>query len=59
MFDQRVMLLDFFSMVKLRKGVLNYITKHRRNRLNPSDQLYHVREETISCVTQAFSKSSR
>jgi len=59
MLNQRVMLLDFLPLVKLRKGVLNYITKRRRNGLSPCDQSYHVREETRSCVIQAFSKSSR
>jgi hypothetical protein len=58
MFDQRVLFLDFLPLVKLRKGVINYITKRRRNGLNQSDQSYHVREKTESCVTQAFSKSS-
>jgi len=53
------MLLEFLLLVKLRKGVLNYITKRKKNRLNASDQLYHVCEETASCVIQAFSKSSR
>jgi hypothetical protein len=52
MFDQRVVLLNFFLLVKLRRGVLNYITKCRRNGLSPSDQSYHVHEETESCVTQ-------
>ncbi len=52
------MLLDFLPLVKLKKGVRNYITKHRRNGLNLGDQLYHVCEETGSCVIQAFSKSS-
>jgi hypothetical protein len=58
MFDQRVMLLDFLPLVKLRRGVLNYITKHRRNGLSLGDQLYHVHEKTGSCVIQAFSKSN-
>jgi hypothetical protein len=58
MFDQRVVLLDFLPLVKLKRGVLNYITKRRKNGLNLGDQLYHVREETESCVTQAFFKSS-
>jgi len=58
MFDECVVLLDFLLLVKLKKGVLNYITKHRKNELNPSDQSYHVREETGSCVIQTFSKSS-
>jgi len=53
------MLLDFLPLVKLKRGVLNYITKCKRNELNPSDQSYHVREETKFCVTQAFSKSNR
>ncbi len=35
------------------KGVLNYITKRRRNGLNLGDQSYHVREEIGSCVTKA------
>jgi hypothetical protein len=38
--------MDFFPLVKLRRGVLNYITKHRRNGLSLGDQLYDVREET-------------
>jgi hypothetical protein len=59
MFNQHVMFLDFLPLVKLRKGVLKYITKHRRNGLSLGDQSYHVREETGSCVTQAFSKSNR
>jgi len=59
MFDQQVVLVDFLPLVKLKKGVLNYITKRRRNRLSPSDQLYHVHEEIRSCVTQALSKSNR
>jgi len=59
MFDQPVVLLDFLPLVKLRRGVLNYTTKRRKNGLSPGDQLYHVREETESCVTQAFSKFSR
>jgi len=59
MFDQRVVFLDFFPLVKLRKGFFNYITKRRRNGLSLGDQSYHVREETRSCVIQAFSKSSR
>jgi hypothetical protein len=58
MLDQRVVLLDFIPLVKLRRGVFNYITKRRRNGLSLGDQLYHVREEIGSCVTQAFSKSS-
>jgi hypothetical protein len=41
------------------KGVLNCIIKRKGNGLSPGDQSYHVREETGSCVTQAFSKSSR
>jgi len=52
------MLLDFFPLVKLRRGVLNYITKRRKNGLNLGDQLYHVHEKTRSRVIQAFSKSS-
>jgi hypothetical protein len=52
MLDQRVVLLDFLPLVKLKRGVLNYITKHRRNGLSPCDQLYHVREEIGSCVIQ-------
>ncbi len=59
MFDQRVVFLDFLPIVKLRKGVLNYITKSRRNVLSPGDQSYHVHEETKFYVIQAFSKSSR
>jgi hypothetical protein len=51
MLDQRVVLLDFLLLVKLKKGVLNYIIKRKRNGLNLSDQLYLVREETGSCVT--------
>jgi hypothetical protein len=58
MLDQCVVLLDFFPLIKLRRGVLNYITKSRRNGLSLGDQLYHVREETGSCVIQGFSKSS-
>jgi hypothetical protein len=54
MFDQHAVLLDF----QLRRGALNYMTKQRKNGLNPGDQLYHAREEIGSCVTQAFSKSS-
>jgi len=50
MLDQGVVLLDFLPLVKLRRGVLNYITKCRRNGLNLGDQLYHVREETESYV---------
>ncbi len=53
------MLLDFPPLVKLRKGVLNYITKRRRKGLSQGDQLYHVYEETRFCVIQALSKSSR
>jgi len=59
MLNERVVLLNFLPLVKLRRGVLNYITKRRKNGLSPSDQLYHVREETGFYVTQAFSKSSR
>ncbi len=59
MFVQHVMFLDFLPLVKLKRGVLNYITKHKINALNPGDQLYHVHEETESYVTQAFSKSNR
>jgi len=59
MLDQRVVLPDFLPLVKLRRGVFNYITKRRRNELSPSDQSYHVCEKSGSCVTQAFSKSSR
>jgi len=59
MLDQRVVLLDFLPLVKLKKVVLNYIIEHKRNGLNPSDQLYHVRDEFRSCVTQTFSKSNR
>jgi len=58
MLDQRVVILDSLPLVKLKRGVFNYITKHRRNGLSLGDQLYHVREETGFCVTQAFSKSS-
>jgi hypothetical protein len=58
MFNQCVVLLDFLPLVKLIRGVLNYITKCRRNGLSLGDQLYHVHEETESCVIQAFSKSS-
>jgi hypothetical protein len=58
MLDPRVMLLDFLPLVKLKKGVLNYITKRMRNGLNLGDQSYHVCEKTESCVTQAFSKPS-
>jgi hypothetical protein len=46
MFDRRVVIMDFLPLVKLRKNVLNYITKHRRNELSLGDQSYHVREET-------------
>ncbi len=56
MLDQRVVFLDCLPLVKLKRGVLNYITKRKKNGLNPNDQLYHVREETESYVTQAFSK---
>ncbi len=56
MLDQHVMFMDFLPLVKLSKGVFNYITKYRRNGLNPCDQLYHVHEEIGSYVTQAFSK---
>jgi hypothetical protein len=59
MFDQHVVLLDLLPLVKLKKGVLNYITKRRRNGLSLGDQSYHVREEIKSCVIQAFSKSNR
>jgi hypothetical protein len=45
-------LLDFLPLVKLRKSVLNYITKRRKNGLSPGDHLYHVHEETGSFVTQ-------
>jgi hypothetical protein len=58
MLDQRVVLLDFLPLVKLRSVVLNYITKRKRNGLNPIDQSYYVHEGTGSCVTQTFSKSS-
>jgi len=58
MFDQRVVLLNNLPLVKLRKGVLNYITKRRKNGLSLGDQSYHVQKETGSCVTQAFSKSN-
>jgi hypothetical protein len=54
MLDQHVVLLDFLPLIKLRKGVLNYITKHKKNGLSQGDQLYHVREKTGSYVTQAF-----
>jgi hypothetical protein len=57
MLDQSVVLLDFTPLVKLRKGVLNYITKRMINGLSLGDQLYHVREETRFCVIQVFSKS--
>jgi hypothetical protein len=40
MLDQRVMLLDFLPLVKLKRGVFNYITKHRINGLNLGDQSY-------------------
>jgi hypothetical protein len=59
MLDQHVVLLDFLPLVMLRRGVLNYITKRRRNGLSLGDQSHHVREETGSCLSQAFSKSSR
>jgi len=58
MFVQHVVQLDFLPLVKLRRGVLNYITKCRKNGLSLGDQLYHVREEIGSCVIEAFSKSS-
>jgi len=58
MLNQHVMLLDFLPLVKLKKGVLNYITKHRKNGLSPGDQSYHVCEKTESCVIQIFSKST-
>jgi hypothetical protein len=54
MFDQRVVLLDFFPLIKLKGSVLNYITKRRRNELGLSDQSYHVYEKTKFYVTQAF-----
>jgi hypothetical protein len=50
MFDQHVVFLDVLPLVKLKRGVFNYITKCRRNGLSLGDQLYHVREETKSCV---------
>jgi hypothetical protein len=59
MLDQRVVLMDFLVLVKLRRGVFNYITKRRKNGLSPGDQSYHVREEIGSYVTQAFSESNR
>jgi hypothetical protein len=59
MFDQRVVFMNFLLLVKLKRGVLNYIIKPRRNGLSLGDQLYHVHEETGSCVIQAVSKSSR
>ncbi len=59
MFDQHVVFLDFLLLIKLRRGVLNYITKRKKNGLSPSDQSYHVHEETGSYVIQTFSKSSR
>jgi hypothetical protein len=37
MLDERVVLLDFLVLVKLRRDVLNYITKCRRHGLSPSD----------------------
>jgi hypothetical protein len=46
MLDQRVVLLDFLPLVKLKKGVFNYITKRRRNGLSPSGRSYHVCDET-------------
>ncbi len=52
MLDQRVVFLDFLPLVKLRRSVFNYMTKLRKNGLSPGDQLYHVREETESYVTQ-------
>jgi len=54
MFDQHVVFLDFLPLVKLRKGVLNYITKCRINGLNLGDQSYHVCEKTGSCVIKPF-----
>ncbi len=45
MFDQRVMFLDFLPLVKLRRGVFNYITKRMRNGLSSNDQSYHVHEK--------------
>jgi hypothetical protein len=59
MLDQCVVLMDFLPLVKLIRGVFNYITKRRKNGLSLSDQSYHVHEEIKSYVTQAFSKSSR
>jgi hypothetical protein len=50
---------DTLPLVKLRRGVPNYITKCRKNGLSPGDKSYHVCEDFRSCVTQAFSKSSR
>jgi len=58
MLDQPVVLMDFLPLVKLKKGVFNYITKRRKNGLSTSDQSYHVREATGSFVTQVFSKSN-
>jgi hypothetical protein len=59
MLDECVMLLDFLPLVKLRRGVLNYITKCKRTGLSLGDQLYHVYEDTESCVIEAFLKSNR
>ncbi len=59
MLDQRVVLLDFLPLVKLKRGVLNYITKHRKNGLSLGDHSYHVHEEIRSCVIQTFSTSGR
>jgi len=51
--------LDFLLLVKLKRGVFNYIIKCRRNGLSPGDQSYHVHEEIEFCVTQVFSKFNR
>ncbi len=34
MFDQRLVLLDFLPLVKLKRDVLNYISKCKRNGLS-------------------------
>jgi hypothetical protein len=34
MFDYRVVFLNFLPLVKLRRGVLNYITKRKKNGLS-------------------------
>jgi hypothetical protein len=58
MLDQRVVLLDFLPLVKLKRSVFNYITTRKKNGLSLGDQSYHVHEKIESYVIQAFSKSS-